>query len=272
MNLTDHDLDEVSHALLDIAREAAEVLRDGWRTGADVEHKGSIDLVTRFDRASESLLRARFRERLARFDVVAEEAGGAPSGERPVIWADPLDGTTNFAHGHPFYCVSIGLLDGATPLASAVVAPALSLDYRASRNGGAWRNGARCRVSRTSTLTDSLLATGFPYDAHTDEENNLREFSALTRRTRGVRRCGSAALDLCLTAEGTYDAYWERKLKPWDVAAGVLLVLEAGGAITDLDGAGVDPRAGQLVASNGVIHTALLEAIRASRGVPPVMW
>ncbi len=273
MNLSREDLDEVSHTLIDIAREAAALLRAGWHTGVEVEHKGSIDLVTKYDRASEALLVARFRERLPRFDVVAEERGGAPSGERPVLWADPLDGTTNFAHGHPFYCVSIGLLDGPTPLAAAVVAPSLDAEYRAARGSGAWRNGRRCQVTRTASLAESLLATGFPYDAHTDTENNLREFCALTRRTRGVRRCGSAALDLCLTADGAFDAYWERKLKPWDVAAGALMVLEAGGRLSDLDGAPVDVRAGQLMASNGPLHEPLLAAIRAAReAAPPVMW
>lgn len=272
MNLSRDDLDEVSHTLLDIAREAAALLRDGWHTGVEVEHKGSIDLVTRFDRASEALLRTRFRERLPHFDVVAEEGGGASTGSRPILWTDPLDGTTNFAHGLAFYCVSIGLLDGETPLAGVVVAPSLAVEYRAVKGGGAWRNGVRCRVSRTAALAESLMATGFPYDAHTDVENNLREFCALTRRTRGVRRCGSAALDLCLTAEGTFDAYWERKLKPWDIAAGALMVLEAGGRLTDLVGGPADVRAGQIVASNGVLHDTLLDAIRSAREVPPVLW
>jgi myo-inositol-1(or 4)-monophosphatase len=268
--LSSHDLDEVARTLIEIAREAAALVHAGWRTGVEIEHKGAIDLVTRFDRASEDLLRARFRERLPGFDVVAEESGGAPSGDRPVLWADPLDGTTNFAHGHPFFCVSIGLLDGATPLAAAVVAPALSVEYRAARGSGAWRNDVACGVSRTDELRESLLATGFPYDSHTRDENNLREFCALTRRTQGVRRCGSAALDLCLTAEGTYDAYWEAKLKPWDVAAGALVVLEAGGALSDLDGNTVDVRAGSLLASNGRIHDAVLRALRAVRGAPQI--
>ncbi len=272
MTLSTNDCDEVSLALLEIAREAAAAVHAGWRTGVDVEHKGAIDLVTRFDRASEDLLRARFRERLPGFDVIAEEGGGAATGARPVLWADPLDGTTNFAHGHPFFCVSIGLADGDVLLAAAVAAPALALEYRAARGAGAWRNGARCAVSRTTSLHDSLLATGFPYDIATHDENNLREFCALARRTRGVRRCGSAALDLCLTADGTYDGYWEAKLKPWDVAAGALCVLEAGGALTGLDGAPPDIRAGRLVATNGPIHGALLAALREARDVPAVTW
>ncbi len=272
MTLSDAALEDLSHTLLSIADEAAALVLAGWRTHVSVERKGAIDLVTRYDRESEALLRARFAERLAHFDVVAEESGGRPSGARPVLWADPLDGTTNFAHGHPFFCVSLGLVDGAVPLASAVSAPALGTRWRASRNGGAWRNESRCAVSSTDRLGDALLATGFAYDTPTRDDNNLREFCALTRRTRGVRRCGSAALDLALTADGTYDAYWEPRLKPWDIAAGTLLVLEAGGALSDLAGAPLDLRDGSLIASNGRLHDALLGALRDAARAPCATW
>jgi myo-inositol-1(or 4)-monophosphatase len=265
MTLSQNDRDAVARALLEIAREAAAVVFAGYRGAVDVEHKGAIDLVTRFDRESEALVLARFRERLPDFAVVAEEGGGDPGGGRPVLWADPLDGTTNFAHGHPFFCVSLGLVDGATSLAAAVVAPALALEYHAARGSGAWRNGARCAVTRTADLRESLLTTGFAYDVATRADDNLREFCALTRRTRGVRRCGSAALDLCLTADRTYDAYWEGAIKPWDVAAGALLVLEAGGTVTAVDGGPYDVRGGSIAASNGPLHGPLLAALREAR-------
>lgn len=271
MTLSLHDRDEVARTLLDIAREAAAVVLAGWRGLVDVEHKGAIDLVTSFDRASEELLRARLHERLPDLDVVAEEGGGVvPAGDRPVLWADPLDGTTNFAHGHPFFCVSIGLVAGGASLAAAVVAPALALEYRGALGSGAWRNGARCAVTSADALGESLLATGFAYDVHTRDDDNLREFCALTRRTRGVRRCGSAALDLCLIADGTYDGYWEGCIKPWDVAAGALLVLEAGGAVTAVDGSPYDVRGGSIAASNGRLHGALLAALREARGAPAI--
>lgn len=268
MALHPHERDEISNTLLDIAREAAAVVAEGWRADPVVEHKGRIDLVTRYDRASEKLLRARFEERLPGFDVVAEEGGGTATAERPVLYADPLDGTTNFAHGHPFFCVSLALVERDVVLAAAVVAPALQAEYRASFGGGAWRNGERCHVSSNGKLVDALLATGFGYDVHSREDNNLREFSALTRRCRGVRRCGSAALDLCHVADGTYDGYWEAGLKPWDVSAGALMVQEAAGVISDLEGGPFDPRRGDVVASNGRLHRTLIEALHETRAKP----
>ncbi len=271
MALLPHERDELSHTLLDIAREAGALVLSGWRTTMDVEHKGAIDLVTRFDRASEELVRARFRERLPGFDVVAEEGGGRASGARPVLYADPIDGTTNFAHGHPFFCVSLALAEADLVLAAAIAAPALGVEYRAALGMGAWRDGERCAVSEATSLAQALLATGFPYDNATREDDNLREFAALTRRTRGVRRCGSAALDLALVADGSYDGYWESRLNPWDIAAGSLLVKEAGGVLTDLEGEAFDPRRGAVVATNGPLHPQLLDALREVRaGAAPL--
>lgn len=251
----------LAHALRDIAREAAEVLMTGYRTGVAVERKGAIDLVTAFDRASEDVIRRRVREALPELDLVAEEGGGTVSGARPVLYADPLDGTTNFAHGHPFFAVSLGVVDGDVLLAGAVDAPALGCVWWGARGHGAFRNGARCGVSRTSVLRDALLATGFPYDNATSAQPNFTEFAALTRASRGVRRCGAASLDLCLVADGTYDGYWERFLKPWDLAAGALLVREAGGVCSDLDGGPADVLSGRLVATNGALHAALLSSL-----------
>jgi myo-inositol-1(or 4)-monophosphatase len=264
-----HEREAIARRLAVVAREAAAVVMQGWRSGVAVELKGEIDLVTRFDRASEDLLRARIRDELPGCDLVAEEGGGDVSGERPVVYADPLDGTTNFAHGHPFFCVSIALTQGTEVLAGAIVAPALGVEYIASHGGGVTRNGAPCRVSGTDALARSLLATGFPYDNHTNRDNNLREFAALTVQSRGVRRCGSAALDLCFVADGAYDGYWERKLGPWDIAAGTLCVVEAGGVCTDFRGDNVDFRDGALVASNRLVHHEFLGALERARTEPP---
>lgn len=259
MNVTPDD----ALSLLAVARTAAAVLMEGYRAPVEVEHKGPIDLVTRWDRASEDALRRGLASAFPGVTLVAEESARGDRPDGPVIWADPLDGTTNFIHGLPLFAVSIGLADGPTPLASAVVAPALGLEWHCARGHGAFRNGVPCHVSATSFLDGSLLATGFPYDNRTNPLNNFDEFAALTRRSRGVRRCGAASLDLCMTADGTFDGYWERFLKPWDLAAGSLLVTEAGGCVTDLAGAALDFRDGWLVASNGLVHGELVAALAA---------
>lgn len=250
-----------ANALLAVARESAAVLMEGYRRPGEVELKGPIDLVTRWDRASEECLRTALAQAYPGLLLVAEESAGAAVPDGLALWADPLDGTTNFVHGHPFFAVSIGLAEGSTLLAAAVVAPALGLEWHGALGHGAFRNGSPCRVSETAALGRSLLATGFPYDNASNPLNNFDEFAALTKRSRGVRRCGAAALDLCLTADGTFDGYWERFLKPWDLAAGALLVTEAGGRVTDLDGGRCDFRDGWMVASNGRVHDELVAAL-----------
>ena len=254
--------ERLSFLLRDMARDAAAVLRRGYRTGVVAECKSAIDLVTPWDRASEEVLRTAAERHLPGVTLMAEESAGATIPDGAVLWADPLDGTTNFVHGLPFFAVSLGLADGASLVAAAVVAPELGLEWRGARGAGAFRNGSRCRASATTELGSSLLATGFPYDNPTNPRNNFAEFAALTKRSRGVRRCGSAALDLCFVADGTFDGYWERFLKPWDVAAGALLVAEAGGRVSDFTGSPGDFRSGWLVASNGTLHDDLLGAPR----------
>jgi myo-inositol-1(or 4)-monophosphatase len=268
--LSPTDLRDALRELTAIATDAAGVLMSGYRRpgGTRVEFKGAIDLVTEFDRASEDLIRARVARSFPGIDLVAEERGGAVRGDRPVLYADPLDGTTNFAHGHPFFAVSLGLLSGDTLEAGVVVAPALGWVHAAARGLGTTRNGEPCRVSATAVLDRALLATGFPYDRRTSPENNFRAFVELKRLAQGVRRCGSAALDLCLVADGTYDGYWERKLKPWDLAAGALMVQEAGGRVTGFAGEPPDVRGGSLVASNGWVHDELLAALAAAEAKP----
>ncbi len=246
-----------------VAREAAAVCLRGWRTGTAVERKGDIDLVTAWDRASEDVLREGLTRAFPDIALVAEEAGGTAPADAPVFFADPLDGTTNFAHGHPFFAVSVGLMVGSEAVLGVVVAPALRNVWRGSLGTPATRDGEVCRVSATERLGDALLATGFPYDVRSNPLHNFDHFAALTKKTRGVRRCGSAALDLCMTADGTFDGYWERHLKPWDMAGGAAVVRAAGGVVTDLQGGPADPRLGALLASNGRVHDALLAALRA---------
>ena len=254
-----------------LAREAAAIALEGFRTGARIEKKGAVDLLTKYDLAAEAHIRARIEERYPTHTIVGEEGGESggsddSDAEDPGIWyVDPIDGTTNFANGHPFFCTSIAFYEGAQPMAGAVVAPALDLRWSAARGEGATRNGEACAVSAIETLQDALLATGFPYDRHTNADNNAREFAHLLRRAQGIRRCGSAAIDLCLVADGTYDGYWEQRLSPWDMCAGALIVQEAGGTLSDYDGAPADPRSGRIVATGGPLHASLLSALAEVR-------
>jgi myo-inositol-1(or 4)-monophosphatase len=247
---------------LQAARDASRLVVAGWRKHPVVEHKGAIDLVTAYDRESERFLRQRLLAETP-FAFIGEEEGGKPAKEKnaPTWYVDPLDGTTNFVHGHPFFCVSIGLVVGTEPLLGAVVAPALFTEWAGAVGLGATRNGESCAVSEVQTFGDALLATGFPYDRRTSDDNNFDAFVAIKKRVQAVRRCGSAALDLCLVADGTYDGYWERKLKSWDLAAGAAIVRSAGGRLSDFDGSGDDVTSGHLVATNAKIHDALIEAL-----------
>ena len=273
------ELDAILVTARSAAREAAAFVHGGFRKHPVVEHKGVVDLVTSFDRDSEALLRERLSAAYA-FDIVGEEAGGENS-DAPAFFIDPIDGTTNFVHGHPFWCVSIGLVIAGEPSLGVVIAPALGLEWygyvaadgtrRAQRH--AWGNARKagadendddepCIVSGMTRFEDSLLATGFPYDRRTSSENNFDAFVAIKQRCQAVRRCGSAALDLCLVADGTYEGYWERKLRPWDIAGGIAIVRGAGGRVTEFEEGGGGPIAsGHVVATNGHIHEALLRAL-----------
>jgi myo-inositol-1(or 4)-monophosphatase len=264
--------------LLDIAtevtREAAAIASRGWRKHPTAEHKGRIDLVTAYDRASEEHLREHLHARTP-YLVVGEEAGAdagaiARGLDRPTWIVDPIDGTTNFVHGHPFYCVSVGLVAAGEPILGVVVAPALHVEWRGVVGGEATRNGEPCRVSDTDRLVDALLATGFPYDRSTSTENNFDAFVWIKKRCQAVRRCGAAAIDLCLVADGTYDGYWERKLRVWDLAGGAAIVVAAGGTVSTYDGSPIaiasaddaDPtRVASAIATNGRIHQALLDEL-----------
>jgi myo-inositol-1(or 4)-monophosphatase len=252
---------ELLAVALAAAREAAALVHVAWRKHPRAERKGQSELVTEYDRNAERLLRDRLRHTSC--PIVGEEEGGSSGGELAATWyVDPIDGTTNFVHGHPFYCVAVGLVAGATPLLGAVVAPALGLEWTGIVGGRALRNGEPCAVSRVERFSDALLATGFPYDRAESADNNFDAFVAIKKRSQAVRRCGSAALDLCLVADGTYDGYWEKKLGPWDCAGGAAIVLAAGGRVSNYGGGPVDIRTGQLLATNGRIHEDLVDALR----------
>jgi myo-inositol-1(or 4)-monophosphatase len=273
-------LDALLPAARAAAQEAAELVRRAYRKHVVVEHKGAVDLVTAFDRESEALL----RERLAPlgFPIVGEEAGGSWDRSTPAFFIDPIDGTTNFVHGHPFWCVSVGLVDpSGEPILGVVRAPSLGHEHYGlvDEEGGLLSRRVSdageedCRVSQVDRFQDSLLATGFPYDRRSSPENNFDAFVAIKKKCQAVRRCGSAALDLCLVADGTYEGYWERKLHPWDVAAGIAIVRGAGGRISDFEAGHARGclESGHVVATNGRIHDALLEELAkvSARSLPP---
>jgi myo-inositol-1(or 4)-monophosphatase len=261
-----HALQAAEH----IAREAGRLIMAGWRSGGRISRKGRFDLLTDHDLASERLIREQLEHEFPAHRIVGEES--PETGEGEMVWyVDPIDGTTNFAHGHSFFSVSIALYRGGEGLVGVVHAPALGVTWKAAKGAGAFRNGQRCSVSTRGTLEEALCATGFPYDRWSNPDNNVAELELFLQRVRGIRRCGSASIDLCLVADGTYDIYWEQRLNAWDVCAGALVVLEAGGQLTAYDGAPADPRTGKLIASNGLLHDAAVRTVREARNklAPP---
>jgi myo-inositol-1(or 4)-monophosphatase len=236
----------------------------------EIDLKGDKNLVTEVDRESERLIVEQLLECFPGHTIIAEE-GEYPPGDPRFRWIiDPLDGTTNYAHSFPWFCVSIGL-EAEGELAAGVIYNPLSDElFTAAKGRGAFMNGRRLRVSTRSPLKNTLLGTGFPYDCATDPANNFANFIAFQKAARGIRRAGAAALDLAYVAAGRLDGFWELKLKPWDVAAGVLLVREAGGMVTTFDGSAYDVFNDRILATNGLIHgdmTALLAA-SAAGGAP----
>ena len=249
-----------------LARDAGELLRRGLTGPRRIAYKGApTNLVTEMDGRVETLVVDGLRAAFPDDAVLAEESGARPgrSGRRWII--DPLDGTTNYAHGLPAYAVSIALEAGGRVQLGVVYDPSHDELYVAERGGGAVCNDRPLAVSTTATLDESLLTTGFPYDIRVNPDNNLAEYAAFSVRARAVRRIGSAVLDLAWVAAGRYDGFWELRLGPWDVAAGGLLVEEAGGRLTGLDGAPLDLDAPTLLASNGRIHAAMLAVLEEIR-------
>ena len=256
---------------IDLVRRAGALQRDAFGRSFRIDKKGTIDLVTEVDVAVERMFRERLAERHPGHDVLGEELGGpADGGTSDYCWiCDPIDGTTNFAHGLPFFCSTVALEVRGRLEVGAVYDPMRDELFSTRRGGGAFLNGQTLAVSSTTALIDSLLVTGFPYSVQVQLEDLVRTFGAFLARSRAVRRLGSAALDICYVAAGRMDGFWEQGLNAWDIAAGVLLVQEAGGRVTDLDGGPFDLRTGRIVASNGPIHDAMLDVLRAVGGETP---
>jgi myo-inositol-1(or 4)-monophosphatase len=243
-----------------LAREAGAIQRDRYETPLRIETKGTpTNIVTDVDKQCEALIVSEI-ERLRPADaILAEEGGGREDPSAEWHWIiDPLDGTTNYAHGYPRFCVSIGVEREGVREVGVVYDPLLDECFRARRGGGADLNGRRLKVSTEHRLEHALAATGFAYDVHKSSDDNLANFGRMLKSTRAVRRDGSAALDLCYVAAGRFDAFWEFKLHAWDIAAGVLIVEEAGGRTSDTKG-NPPPRSGaETIASNGPLHQAIL--------------
>jgi myo-inositol-1(or 4)-monophosphatase len=266
--MAEPSLEDFASAAVEIAREAGAILRDRFGRPHDIQFKAAVDMVTEADKASEALIAERLRARFPDHDLLGEEGtrGAADiAAASPYRWViDPLDGTTNFAHGMPGFAVSIGLERDGAPIVGVVFDPIRDELYVARVGGGATLNGTPLRVSAVADLLHSLQATGFSYDL-AKRRRQAASWLAFLPRVQAIRQTGSSALNLCAVAAGRLDGYWEDAVLPWDVAAGVLMVREAGGAVSRFHGEPFASDHGDLVASNGSIHEAML-AVLAEAG------
>lgn len=244
---------------IEVVTAAGAIQRARFGSAFKVDKKGTIDLVTEVDLEVERAARALIGARFPDHDIMAEELGGGTAGASHRWVFDPLDGTTNFAHGIPIFCSSLALEIDGDAVVGAVFDPMRQELFTAERGVGAWVNGAPLKVSSADALIDAVLVTGFPYDVHTTLDEVIGLFSAYVGRARAIRRLGSAAIDLCWVAAGRMDGFWERGLQPWDTRAGALLVQEAGGRVSGLDGGPWNPAGGHLLASNGLLHDQMVE-------------
>jgi myo-inositol-1(or 4)-monophosphatase len=265
--LTSGELEHLAAVARRAAGAGAEQLKRHFGQLERIREKGRAgDLVTEADLAAEQAVLQVLEAETPELGVLAEESGRREGQGSPLEWCvDPLDGTTNYAHRYPFFATSIGLTWNGAPLLGALAAPALDALYWAAPGLGAWCNDDAITVSDCSELGRSLLVTGFAYDRHTRLDNNYAEFAWFTHRSRGVRRGGSASMDLAFVADGRLDGYWERGLSPWDLAAGVVLVEQAGGVVCSYDGSPADLATGQLIACTPGLQQALMAGLAACR-------
>jgi myo-inositol-1(or 4)-monophosphatase len=253
------------HLACELALATGRLLAEFKRDELAITHKGEINLVTAADQAAENYLRERLAHERPGDSILGEEGGGEIAGDR--VWVvDPLDGTTNYAHGYPAWCISIALMSGGRSVLGAVYDPTRDELFSTQLGSGARLNGNKLAVSKQSSLDQAFIATGFPYDLRERPDEVLAPFTAMVRQTLGVRRAGSAALDLCYVAAGRFDSFWEFGLFPWDTAAAALMVSEAGGKVTNTSGSDWHPEQKFIIASNGFIHDELLQVINNSTG------
>jgi myo-inositol-1(or 4)-monophosphatase len=254
------------NAAVAAARAGARVLLRYFAKEFRIDYKGEVNLVTEADRAAEAMIVGSLHRRFPGHQILAEESGEGTRRESPYKWIiDPLDGTTNFAHTYPVFCVSIALEVRDEVVLGVVYDPIRKELFIAEKGRGAILNDKPIHVSKTEKLNDSLLVTGFAYDVRREMVNNLDHFGNFSLRARGVRRTGSAALDLCYVACGRFDGFWEMRLAPWDTAAGFLIATESGARVTDFSGRPFNIYRKEIVASNGKIHREMIEVLQLSR-------
>lgn len=247
--------------MTDIAIEAGKMVEKGFLSEKHVKYKGAVDLVTEYDVAVEEFLKEKMSALFPNYKIIAEESADKEETDKGnVIYIDPIDGTTNFVHGFPFVSISIGVYNGSEGQFGVVYNPVIKEMFTSVKGEGSFLNGKEIKVSRTGVLEKSLAATGFPY-----EKDNLprlmRVLEQVLLRTRGIRRVGSSALDLCYVAKGVFDLYYETKLKPWDFAAGAMILREAGGLVTNLEGLYHELNHHTVIASNGLIHKEFMQML-----------
>jgi len=252
---------------IEIAREAGIFLKNKLNSVHTIDYKGEINLVTEVDKISEEMITSKINTLFPDHDILAEEFTDIDSGSDFRWIIDPLDGTTNYAHGYPFFCVSIALERLNTMIVGIVYDPMLNEMFVAEKGKGAFLNDREIHVSNTRGIIKSLLTTGFPYDIQKDSHNNLNYFNEMILKAQAIRRAGSAALDLAYVAAGRFDGFWELKLNPWDIAAGWLLVEEAGGIVTDMGGNDYYLESPSILASNGRVHKEMMAVLETASSI-----
>jgi myo-inositol-1(or 4)-monophosphatase len=247
---------------VDLARKAGALLKEKFNQKHEIHYKGEINLVTEADKMSEDLIIAAISQSFPDHGILSEESPAIPGAGKLRWIIDPLDGTTNYAHRYPVFCVSIALENDGEIVLGVVYDPMRDEMFVSVRGEGAYLNGKKLAVSSLKDISHSLLATGFPYDIRESKENNLDYFNAMAINVQAIRRAGAAALDLAYLAAGRFDGFWELKLKPWDTAAGCLMVEEAGGVVSDLFGKKWNIFSTNVLASNGLIHKKMIDIFR----------
>jgi len=253
---------ELKNFAVALAHQAGALLLEKFDQSIEIHYKGDINLVTEADKMSENIIISAIRQNFPHHGILSEESPAIAAGSSLRWIIDPLDGTTNYAHGYPVFCISIALEQDGAVVLGVIYDPTRGDTFSAVRGEGAYLNGKKLAVSKVADLSRSLLATGFPYDIRESAQNNLNYFNTMAKQAQAIRRAGAAALDLAYVAAGRFDGFWELKLKPWDTAAACLLLEEAGGKVTDISGAPWHLLAPNLLASNGLIHEQMIAALQ----------
>ncbi len=250
--------------LINIAKEAGAIVREGFGKSVKIEYKtGDNNLVTEIDKASEKVITDFIKKKYPSHSIIAEEGSGERKNSEYLWVIDPLDGTTNFAHGLPIFSVSIGLQKNGETIAGVVYNVMRGIIFSAERGGGAEAESEKISVSKNDNLAHSMLVTGFPYNKKENPDKLFERFITLTKTARGVRRLGSAAIDFCYLASGVFDGFWEVHLHPWDICAGKLIVEEAGGLVTDFHGSKINIYSKNILSTNGKIHEQVIKAMNS---------